>query len=174
MQPHVGNLQHVVGAQTVPGIHEGILAKGHINAGFHEFFDPGHPAPFGVGVMAALEGDIDQRIGHNVYAGLGHQGHQFADIIIIHGMHGGEMGAGNPPVKAQALGMKGQRFDMARVGVVAFVTVHVDLQTAGSCNFAQGLYIRYLLLVTCYLLVSSVGCYFGTLDSVDGWFLGTV
>ena len=44
------------------------------------------------------------------------------------------------PSKAQAPGVKRQGFDMTRMGIVAFVAVHVHLQAALGGNFAQGFY----------------------------------
>ena len=62
VQAHVRDLQHVVAAQAVPGVHHAVVAEGDVEAGGGQLLDPGHPAPLGIAVVAALQGDVDQRL----------------------------------------------------------------------------------------------------------------
>ena len=73
MQTHVRDTKHVAAAHTVPGVHHAIVAKSDVDAGGHEFGRAGHVAAFGVAVEAALQGDVDQRIGNHADAGFGDQ-----------------------------------------------------------------------------------------------------
>src|SRR3546814_2939505 len=61
-----------------------------------------HAAPLGVGIVAALERDVDERVGDGVDLRLPHQRHQLGRIVVVHGMHGGEMGAGDAALQPQA------------------------------------------------------------------------
>ena len=80
--------------------------------------------------MAALQDDVDERVGDGMNAGFGDQRQELGDIIVVHRVHGGEVRAGDAAGEAQALGLGGQRLDVARERVVALVAVHVDHQPA--------------------------------------------
>ena len=76
MQTHVRDTKHVAAAHAVPGVHHAIVAKSDVDAGGQEFGHAGHAAAFGVAVVAALQGDVDQRIGNHADAGFGDQWQQ--------------------------------------------------------------------------------------------------
>jgi hypothetical protein len=61
VQPHVSDLQHVGGAERVPRVHHAIMAKGDRNALRHQLLDARLPASFRIGVVTALQRDVDQR-----------------------------------------------------------------------------------------------------------------
>ena len=52
-------------------------------------------------------------------------------------MHRGQVATRDPPLKPEALRLKGQRLDMAAEGVVAFVAMHVHTQTPRRRNLAE-------------------------------------
>ena len=62
----------------------------------------GHAAALRVGVVAALQRDVDQRIGDGVDAGLGDQRQQLGDVVVVHGVHGGQVRAGDAALQARA------------------------------------------------------------------------
>ena len=74
----------------------------------------GHAAALGIGVVAALQDDVDQRIGDRRHAGLGNQRQQFRDVVIVHRMHRGQMRAGHPAAEPEPLRLVGKLFDVAR------------------------------------------------------------
>ena len=74
MYRHMGDLQHVGTAETVPGIKAAILAQGNPDAHRPELGNARQATPARIGVMAALERDVDQGIGNHRYAGLCDQG----------------------------------------------------------------------------------------------------
>ena len=125
MQPHLRDFQHIPGAQAIPRIHHAIVAERDVDPLRQQFRHPRHATPLGITVMPPLQGDIDQRIGHHVHPGFGHQGQQFAYVVVIHAVHRGQMRPGDPPLQAQALGFIGQRLHMARKRVIRFVAVHI-------------------------------------------------
>src|SRR3546814_10946823 len=61
MQAHMRNLQHVVAAERVPRVHDAVVAEGDVDAGGHQFLDPGHAAALGIAVVAALQGRSEER-----------------------------------------------------------------------------------------------------------------
>ena len=87
--------------------------------------------------MPSLQHDVDQRVGDGVQSGLGHQGDQFGDIVIVHRMHRGQVRSCHPPLQAQPRGFIGQRFHMAAKGVIAFVAMHIHHQPALFGDFTQ-------------------------------------
>ena len=97
----------------------------------------GLAAALGIGVVAALQDDVDQRIGDGVNAGFGHQRQELRDIVVVHRMHRGEMRAGDAAGEAEALRLGGQRLDMARERVVGLVAMHVDHQPALRGDLAE-------------------------------------
>ena len=139
MQAHVRHFQHVAAAQRIPGVHDAVLAKCHIDAGGQQLGHARHAPALGVAVMSALQGDIDQRVGHHLQIGLGHERNEFADVVVVHAVHGCEVRAGDAPLQAQALRLIGQGFDVARVRVVGFVAVHVHAQAAFGGQLTQKL-----------------------------------
>ena len=125
VQAHVRGLQHVGAAAAVPGVEHAVVAKGHRQARSHQLGHAGHAPALGVGVVAALQGDVDERVGHHAQVGLTHQRDELAHVVVVHAVHGGEVRARDAAVQAQALGFISQGFHMARVRIVAFVAVHV-------------------------------------------------
>ena len=138
MQAHAGDFQHVALAQWIPGIHHAIMAEGNIDAGIAQFRDPRHAAPLGVGVMAALDGDVDERIGRRMDARLDHQGNELRDIVIVHRMHRGQMRADDAALKTEPLRLVAQNFDMARQRIVRLVAMNIDQEPAFRRDLAQG------------------------------------
>jgi len=53
--------------------------------------------------VAALQCDVDQRIGDRVHFGFGDQREQLGDVVIVHGVHGGEVRPGNAALKPESL-----------------------------------------------------------------------
>ena len=76
MQTHVRDFKHVTAAHAIPGVHHAVVAKSDVYACGHEFERADHAAAFGVAVVAALRGDVDQRIGNHADAGFGDQWQQ--------------------------------------------------------------------------------------------------
>ena len=63
MQAHMGNLEHVARTERIPGIHATILAEGDVDAFVAHLLDTRQAAPLGIGVVAALQHDVDQGVG---------------------------------------------------------------------------------------------------------------
>jgi hypothetical protein len=87
VQAHVGDFEHVGAAHAVPGIHHAVVAESDVDAGGHEFGHAGHAAAFGIRVVAALQGDVDQRVGDHADAAFGDQGQQLGDVVVVHAVH---------------------------------------------------------------------------------------
>ena len=138
VQSHRGGVEHVGGAERIPGIHHAVLSERHRQPRRHQLGHPGHAAAFRIGVVAPLEDDVDQRIGDDPQLGLGHQRDQLADVVVVHGVHGGQVRSGDPAVEPQAPRFRRQRFDVTGHRVVAFVAMHVDHQPAIRGDLAEG------------------------------------
>ena len=89
------------------------MAISHRQACGHQLGHAGHAPALGVGVVAALQGDVDERVGHHAQVGLTHQRDELAHVVVVHAVHGGEVRARDAAVQAQALGFKGQGFHVA-------------------------------------------------------------
>jgi hypothetical protein len=88
--------------------------------------------------VAALDGDVDQRIGDDVELGFRHQRDQLAEIVVVDGMQRGEVGAGDTALQAQAHRLRRQRLHMARQRIVALIAMHVYHQAALGRDLAEG------------------------------------
>ena len=137
MQPHEGHVQHVAGAQRIPRVAHAVLPPADADALRLHLAHPGQAAPLGVAVMPPLQHDVDERVGDGGDLRLGDQRQQFGDIVIVHGMHGGQVAGRHPPVQAKPLHLIGQRFDMARQRVVGFVAMDVHRQAAVGGDLAE-------------------------------------
>ena len=113
MQAHAGNVQHIRLAQRIPGVHHAILTKGHGHANRQQLGHARHAAPLGVTVVPALQRDVDQGVGDDAYAAFRYQGQQLGHIVVVHGVHAGDVRADDTTVQPQALGFGGQGFDVA-------------------------------------------------------------
>src|SRR3546814_18368656 len=96
-----------------------------------------HAAPLGVGIVAALERDVDERVGDGVDLRLPHQRHQLGRIVVVHGMHGGEMGAADAALQPQALSLVGEALGVPRAGILALVAAHVPQPAAPGRDSAK-------------------------------------
>jgi len=137
MQAHARHLQCIARSQAVPGVHHAVMAKRHRHASGHQLGHARHAPALGVGVVAALDRDVDQGVADNAQLRLGHQGHQLADVVVVHVLHGGKVGAGHAAMQPQALRVVGQRLHMARHRVIRLVTVHVHPLAALGGQFAE-------------------------------------
>ncbi len=136
---HVADLQHVARSHRVPGIHDTIVPEGDIEAGIHQFAHAGHAAALRIGVVPALQHDVNQGVGDHVDPRLRHQRDQLGDVVVVHRVHRGQMRAGDASLQAKADGFRGQRLDMARERIVGFVAMHVDRQAAIGGDAAERL-----------------------------------
>ena len=73
MQAHESDVEHVRRAERIPGIKHAILAEADADAMGQHLGHAGHAAALGIGVVAALDDDVDQRIGHGGNLRLRHQ-----------------------------------------------------------------------------------------------------
>ena len=62
------HLQHVGGAQRIPGIKHIVVAEADVDLCLQHLFHPRNAAPLRIGVEAALQVNIDQRISDKVNA----------------------------------------------------------------------------------------------------------
>ena len=122
----MADFQHIARAHRIPRVHHAIMAERDIDASGHQFGHPGHAAAFGIRVVTALQHDVDQRIGDHVHLRFCDQRDQFRDVVIVHRMHGCEVRACNAALQPVADGLLGEGFDMARVGVIGFIAMHID------------------------------------------------
>ena len=60
------------------------------------------PRRFGIGVVAALDDDVDQRVRDRRDAGLGDQRQQLRDVVVVHRMHRGQVRAGDAALRGRA------------------------------------------------------------------------
>ena len=102
MQPHRGDLEHVGLAERVPGVHHAVVAEGDRDALALQLRHAGLAAALGVGVVAALDDDVDQRVGDRRDARFGHQRQELRDVVVVHRMHRGEVRARRPVRRARA------------------------------------------------------------------------
>ena len=96
-------------------------------------------APPGIGIVAALKRQIDQRIGDRAHAGFGDQRQELRDIVIVHRMHRGQVRPCRAPAEAEPLRLAGESLDMARHRIVALVAMQVDHEPAPGGELAQRL-----------------------------------
>ena len=137
MQSHLGHFKHVAASQAVPGVHHTVVPECHVDASRQQFRHAGHAAAFGVGVVAPLQRDIDQRVGDHMQLCLCHQGNEFADVIVVHAVHRGQVRACHSALQPESLRLKRQCFNVARKGVIRFIAVHVHHQAPRGCQFAK-------------------------------------
>ena len=86
--------------------------------------------------MAALQGDVNERVRDRGDLCLGYQRQQFRDVVIVHRMHRREVRTSHPALQPEALGLIGQRLDVARMGVVGLIAMQVDHEAAFGGEFA--------------------------------------
>ena len=126
---------------ATPSLYQGsmhaVLAERDRNAERAHFRHAGHAAPLRIGVVAALQRDVDQRIGDRADARLGDQRQQLRDVVVVHRMHRRQMRAVRAAAEAKPLRLEGQRLDVARQRIVALVAMHVDQQAALRRDLAQ-------------------------------------
>jgi hypothetical protein len=87
--------------------------------------------------VAALQNDIDERIGNRRHTGLRHQRQQLRDVIVVHRVHGREVGAGDASVEPKPLGLADQRLDVAGERIVGLIAMQIDAQSARGGDLAQ-------------------------------------
>ena len=71
MQTHVRDLKHIARAQAVPRVHHAVVAEGNRDPGRQQLRNASHAAPLRIAVVAALQGDVDERVGNRRHARLG-------------------------------------------------------------------------------------------------------
>ncbi len=123
---HAGDIEHVAGAEAVPGILDAVMAKAEVESGLPEFFDAGDAASFGVGIGAALEGDVDEGVGDEVELGFLEEAEEFEGVGVVVGTEGGGVAGGGAGAEAAAVGTGGEDFEEAGLLVVDFVAVEID------------------------------------------------
>ena len=96
MHGHVRHIQHVARAQRVPGVHDAVVAEGDADTGRLQLGHAREAAALGIGVVTALERDVDQWIGDRGDAGVGDEREQLADVVVVHAVHRGQVRAGDP------------------------------------------------------------------------------
>src|SRR5881396_2351052 len=95
-----------------------------------QLLDPRHASALGVTVVPALERDVDERVRDRRHRRLVHERDELGDVIVVHGVHRGEVRADDAALQAVADRLAGQDLDVARERVVGLVTVHVHQETA--------------------------------------------
>ncbi len=68
---------------------------------------------------------------------LGDQRQELGDVVIVHGMHGGEVRAGDAALQAEASGLEGELLDVAGMRVVGLVAMQIDGQAARGGDLAE-------------------------------------
>ena len=121
----------------IPRVDHAILAEGHVEAVREHLRHARHAAPLRIGVVAALDRDVDQRIGDGGKPCFGHQRQELRDIVVVHRMHGGEVRGGDPACQSEPQSFAGQRFDVTRKRIVGFIAMHIDQKSALGGQFAQ-------------------------------------
>ena len=69
MQAHRRDLEHVARAHRIERIDHAVVAEGDGEPGRHQLRHAGQAASLGIGVVAALQGDVDQRVGDHAELG---------------------------------------------------------------------------------------------------------
>ena len=124
-------------AERVPRVHHAVVAEGDVDAGGQQLGHARHAAALRVAVVAALQRDVDQRVGDGVHAGLAHQRQQLGHVVVVHRVHRGQVRAGHAALQPEPLRLEGERLDVARQRVVALVAVHVHAQAALGGELAE-------------------------------------
>ena len=70
MDGHMAHFEHVARTHRIPRVHHAVVAEADVDAGGHQLGHARHAAALGVGVVAALQRDVDERVGHGVHAGF--------------------------------------------------------------------------------------------------------
>ena len=137
MHRHLGDLQHVVAAEGVPGIHDAIVAQGDGDPGRDHLLHAGHAPAFRIGIVAALDHDVDQRVGDRRDLGLAHERQELADVVVVHRVHRGQVRARHPSLETEADGLAGEALDVSGIRIVGLVAVHVDEEAALGGDLAE-------------------------------------
>ncbi len=66
-----------------------------------------------------------------------HQRQQFADVVVVHAVHRGEVRSRHAPLESETHGFGCQRLDVPGERIVRLIAVHVDAQTPRLGDFAQ-------------------------------------
>lgn len=83
MDGHVGDAEQTACAENIPGVKDAVLPQADIDAILPQFFDAGQTAPLGIGVHAALQGDVDERVGDDIDVGAAQKAHELVGIGIV-------------------------------------------------------------------------------------------
>jgi hypothetical protein len=62
--------------------------------------------------VPALNHDVDERIGDGRDTGLLHERQELRDVVIVHGVHGGQVRSSHASAEAEALRLEGERLDV--------------------------------------------------------------
>jgi hypothetical protein len=123
---HVGDIEHVAGAEAVPGILDAVMAEAEVESGLPKFFDAGDAASFGVGIGAALEGDVDEGVGNEVELGFLEEAEEFEGVGVVVGAESGGVAGGGAGAEPPAVGAGSDNFEEAGLVVVDFVAMEVE------------------------------------------------
>ncbi len=102
VQAHEGHVQHVGRSKAVPGVHHAVLPPADGDAHRLHLLHARQATAFRVGVVAALQGDVDQRVRDRGHAAFGDQRQQLRHIVVVHRMHRGQMTARRAARQAHA------------------------------------------------------------------------
>ncbi len=114
------------------------MAHGEVYAGRHQLLHPRQAATLRIAVVAALQGHVDERIRNDMETRLADERDQLRCVGVVHGMHRGEVRAGDATLQPEPHGLRRQRLHMARQRVVALVAMHVDAQSAFRRDLREG------------------------------------
>ena len=123
---HRERIEHRSAAERVPRIHDRVVAAGDVDAGRVELLDPGHPAPLRIGVEAALEDDVVERVGHDRHARPLEDLEQLEGVGVVVGAHRRGVAGDDAAAHPVAHRPGGDDLEEARLLVVGLVAVEVD------------------------------------------------
>ena len=102
------------------------MAAGDVDAGRVQLLDTGHAAPLRVGVEAALEHDVVERVGNDGHTGPLQDLEELEGIGVVVRAHRGRVAGNDPPLHSVPHRPGGDDLQEARLLVVRLVAVEVD------------------------------------------------
>ncbi len=124
---HVGDIEHLTGAEGVERIADAVLTGGHIHTGVEQFRDAGQSPALRIAVVAALEVEVDRRIRYHMDAGLPEQVDDFPGMNVVIARQCADMAGGDAALPTAGDCLGGEVFGAERLGVVGLVDVAVDV-----------------------------------------------
>ena len=123
---HREGVEHRAAPERVPGIHDRVVAAGHVHAGGVELLDARHAAPLGVGVEAALEDDVVERVGDDRHAGALEDLEQLEGVVVVVARHRRRVAGDDPALHPVADRAGGDDLEEPALLVIGLVAVEVD------------------------------------------------